>query len=448
MIIERLKSVLLAGLILLSLWLTWELWTYQPIYSTLDREEYVENEPIGDERDLNDVIYPEKLILNNGATTGMMDGNDLRMHTFFDELRDADFENLSAVSNIDEADVYDLEGDWAELTFPTAIPWEIAEVLFEHDDHASALHLDQVDRILLSDPGGENEELQVRLVSFEEKRMLVGESNFGTSVFEDDYISQVPQLIEAFEVERETDEDNLLPALYLPEETVAHQELSYSTTSLQSDSFMQILFDDPSYVQQHAEQGNTLSYTDGSAMMRLRSGGDELDFNNPGYTEIQGASDMHIVPSTFDFINAHGGWTDAFQLYDWSESRSSPDEVEFRLMAEGLPVFADTGRSMDVIQTAREGSQIVHHARPMFMLDEEEYVEAENVVELENGRDLLTYVDANMPFAREEIDNIRVGYTMEKQDILVSLTPHWYLQSGGRWYPVDMRDRGPEDGLE
>ena len=60
--IEHLKTYVLIGLVGLSIFLTWQIWTYKPLYDYLLPTEYVLHEGIAERRELNELIRPEKIV--------------------------------------------------------------------------------------------------------------------------------------------------------------------------------------------------------------------------------------------------------------------------------------------------------------------------------------------------------------------------------------------------
>ena len=61
---EHLKSVILTTLVLISLVLSYSLWSYQPNYDVIQNQDYVQKVSIGAKRDFKDIVIPNLLVVH------------------------------------------------------------------------------------------------------------------------------------------------------------------------------------------------------------------------------------------------------------------------------------------------------------------------------------------------------------------------------------------------
>ena len=60
--LERAKSIILFILIVISSYLTWSIWTYEPKYEKIDQGKYINVE--SDEQMVSDVIKPDNILIH------------------------------------------------------------------------------------------------------------------------------------------------------------------------------------------------------------------------------------------------------------------------------------------------------------------------------------------------------------------------------------------------
>ncbi|MFL6517994.1 MAG: two-component system activity regulator YycH, partial [Bacillus sp. (in: firmicutes)] len=59
---ENIKSGILTILVLVSILLTWNLWTYQPNYKTMENSNYVEEVTLSEKQEVQKIIRPDQLL--------------------------------------------------------------------------------------------------------------------------------------------------------------------------------------------------------------------------------------------------------------------------------------------------------------------------------------------------------------------------------------------------
>lgn len=432
---ERVKSWVLSLLVVASLFLTWQLWTYQPNYALLDEQDYVQSENVGAELSLHDVIWPEQMVMHKGNQITSMNGSDRLFSVFYRELLDSRFEEITLQQDADLDQL--LSGERVmEIIFPTAIPASILNKVLSFEMDMPQLSIDTVDRIILLDEGGDIDHLTVKFISFHEGVVLEGETNFSVSNFRNRYFAQTEQFPNVFAYT--LNESAKLPkTLYLPKEPVTLDTISDTSTPIDYHHFLRVLFSDIDSVKQYYQDNRESSFTDGNRMMSLEGGGSYLTYVHPIYSETPNTSQQHVIQTTFDFINSYGGWTDNYRLYDWNVA-SQEENATYRMIIDGLPVFESRGRDLASIHVTRSGGQVTEFSRPLYNLDQSP-LDAKRTMELPAGQDILNYVEEK--FGPQEIENIRIGYKMDRTDhLVIHFEPSWYVQVDGSWYSVDPND--------
>ena len=101
--------------------------------------------------------------------------------------------------------------------------------------------------------------------------------------------------------------------------------------------------------------------------MKVYTDKKKLEFVYPA-SESQMSLQFHLScwRNTIYFVNEHGGWTDEFR-YTYMDPRTRT--VRFRLFLHGLPVYADSSLSTEIVQKWGKNG-IFSYTRPYYTLSD------------------------------------------------------------------------------
>ncbi|RKD68108.1 regulatory protein YycH of two-component signal transduction system YycFG [Sinobaca qinghaiensis] len=436
--IERIKSWSLSLLVVVSVILTYQTWTFQPEYEAFEDTTYVENEPVGETRSLSEAVWPEQIVLHQDEDMAAIESNDEAFTEFYETLQDSRIENLVNLTSSGEAGnevneiIENNGGEMAEVIFPTPIAGELIEELFQIEEDTPYSSIETLDRMYLVDDGPDADSLKILLVSYQDGgSVFEAQTNFSLSDFRSQYLNNLNAFPSVFALET-PEQSGIERSIYLPEDTSTYSTVSYTTSEIATDNFLRLLFNEPNYVEQYQEDNGQLSYTDGSRMVNIASDGDSFNYVNPIYGESVESNQGNVITSSFDFVNSQGGWTDQYRLYDIN-SAANQEEATYRMIVQGVPVY-DTGEPQTSITAVKTGGQIANYSRPLFELDANP-IDIEENVTLESGRDIVDQMQGQ--FDMEEVENVRIGYSVNKDNEVVNFDPSWFIKYGGDWYPFD-----------
>lgn len=440
MIYERLKTATLIILVLLSVFLTWKLWTFQPEYALLEGTEYVTTSPLSEERKLKQLIVPEQIVIHHEEDSFFLANHHFLFKEIYQKIIDAKYEiNLEEMATENAP----IRKKAIEVNFRGSIPTEIIASMFEIpiESIVSPKLIDSV--ILFEDEL--RQALRLQLVSYSEKRSIELSTSVSHEVFSSYLYSELPL---AFSYPYKGDENNWR-AIYLPTEPLVFQSISYTSTLLPATYFEQLLFSEPTSVKYYRQENGEESFTDGNRMMNVFDHGSFMEYINPIYSDKVERGSKHIINSSLDFINGHGGWTDNYTLDSWSNT-SLKEEVKYRLTIQGLPVIHVQGIDQMNINVARTGTQISRYSRPLFDIDRVPIDTIERV--LPSGEDVIMRLAASEWFDMGQLEKVVVGFEMQKWNSIVTVEPHWFVFYRDVWQKVPMEDamkrEGGSDGLE
>ncbi|WP_158211689.1 YycH family regulatory protein [Alkalihalobacterium alkalinitrilicum] len=444
---ENMKSATLTFLVLLSLVLTWQIWTFQPDYALLKDTDYVNNPHLNEERKLSEVIVPEQVIFHVDDEHFLLNNNEILYSQFNEQWLTSRIEDISMMSTLTMNQILD---ESIELIFPAAIPGDIFLSMFTDVNEDISMPLSKVDRVFIY-PNPETDKIHYGVISNNENRFADIETSFSVNDFEEKFLAEVERLINVFGYQVGPEQGQWSKIVYLPEETITVETISYTITPVSVDVFKQLLFNDPFSAKFFRQENGEETYTDGNRLINIINNGVFMDYINPIYSENPERGSRNVILSSIDFINGHGGWTDQYVLYDWV-SNEVREEANFRLMLNGFPVISMDGFDVMSLYVFRTGNQTSRYIRPLFDLDQQPIDYARTGVDLPSGHDVIEELEKREYFDLSRLEKVAIGYEMKKWNAFVTVEPNWYIYYDQTWQkvPFDVtNEREVEDyGLE
>ncbi len=423
--IEKIKSIILALLVLLSLALTWGLWTFQPQYDFRQKTNNLQMVAIGEKRQFNEVIKPTQFIyhqdgLHYGVTDSMFTDELYKMVM---DLNSLEYEHISFSSPEQLESILSKESS-LEMIFPVNLPINISNYIM--GPIRQEWDITYFDRIIVSfskDP-------TLYLISYaadQAIKLKVEQNEAGA-------INELLLLSNYKNSTYFTVSGNQGHTLYLPEQRIAIKQLTFSTQNISSSDFKNALFNDPNTLKQYRLNNGEESFTDGTRALEISQNQDMMRFVNPANQEVYELEPEEMILKSIEFINDHSGWTDSFALMDWSRGDHT---VNFQLMVNGYPVFNDTGETM--IYESWRDNEVYEYVRSLtnlrFSIDSEQ-----KRVILPSGRELLSYLTQVKPnFTLSSLEAALVGYDFSKEKVntaVATVKPKWYIKYDGKWEEI------------
>ncbi|PLR85745.1 YycH family regulatory protein [Bacillus sp. V33-4] len=439
---ENIKTVILTILVLISGILTWNLWTFQPDFDTMDNSDYLNEVALTDHKEVSKIVKPDRIIYHvNESHFGTNSSADIDKF-----IREVSSWNFYETKNI-TTELHDMsqlvhgQGN-IEIIFPDLVPIGLYKnvLKIEHENFSSF----KFDRIII-DIEPEQEEGKVYFVKYgkkEEQQVFMSNINSPKlSRFYKEYYGAATQLPVYFPVNIN---DN--KTIFLPELAIGMTKYKYLSYRLSSEKFKDALFSDPSFVQKNIIESGE-EYIDSSSMMSVDHQNKILEYVNPiGENDLL-IDASELLQKSIDFVNTHGGWTHAYRYAGMDEANQ---HVTFRFYdLKGYPVFSDTGIS-EISQVWGQ-NDIYKYTRPNFILDVPLRSEMSEVT-LSSGQTSIEYLKGTKGFKLELLEDMVPGYKMsidEENSNFIVLTPYWYYRYNGSWHRISMNEAGGiKNGLE
>jgi len=437
---ENIKSGILTILVLVSLLLTWNLWTYQPNYDTMEKSKTVKEVNVREKQEVTKIVRPDQ-ILFHVKDQHYGTNNPVDLEKLIKEMRSWSFSDLKNYSDkVENVDNFIHTSGNAEISFPGDVPIELYRSVLNIE--GKKIPAFNFNRIIIDTEGLEKGSGIVYFASTETQQVYSSHiSSANLNEFNSGYYKNAahyPKFF-AYKTPKRT--------FFLPEEKINMKTYRYLPMTLNADEFKDALFDDPSFVQRSSVPYGE-EFTNDSSKMTVNYNNNILQYVNPTTDESFVESSYDLVKRSVDFVNEHGGWTDPFRYVSKSEYKRS---VTFRLYSmDGYPIYNDRGLSEITEVWGRD--QINQYVRPNISLDLPLISETKSVTP-PSGHEVLALLQSNKNYKPELLDELVLGYRMEwdtEESKLILLEPAWFYRYDKSWGQITDGDLGggPIHGLE
>lgn len=437
---ENIKSTLLVILVLVSILLTWNLWTYQPNYETMEKSKNVAEVTLSEQQEVKKIIKPDMAVFHiKGEYHGTNSPVDLdKIIKDVSQWVFNDVRNYS--SRIGNVNNFGHGNGNVEIIFPTEVPIDLYKNVLNFEE--KKLPSFTFDRMIINVENPEKDNGVVYFVSLESQQVYSSHislsllNSFSRSFYRNS--EQYPRYL-AYQ-----GKDHHL--IFYPEDKPTMMEYKYLPEPINSDQFKDALFDDPSFVQKSSiYQG--VEYTNGSSKLTVNDNNNMLLYVNPTADTDYVENSNDLVKRSIDFVNEHGGWSDAYRYVNKDEYNH---QVTFRLYSmNGYPVFNEEG--MSEINETWGRNDINKYVRPDISLELPIKSEMQQVI-CPSGNDALQFLKEKKNFNPNLLQKLELGYEMKKdinEPRLILLEPAWFYQYDNQWDMIDMEDLGGlKHGLE
>ncbi|QFT91176.1 Two-component system YycF/YycG regulatory protein YycH [Bacillus sp. THAF10] len=437
---ENMKSLILTILVIMSLVLTWNLWTYQPDFDYIDSERVISDVQISETLESGKLIQPTMLLFHYAEEHhGTID-----VSRFLEEFKrwnlfDIEYMNINQ-SRFDEF----MHGNRKmEIVFPDDIPMPTLRYLTGFSDNEINV---TISRIVVDFDAASAEEPVIYLVNYEEQQVYQAKvQNLVLSELERNFYQTGRTLPVYLSIENREGKYLFYPALSTKDEQKM-SSYNYYIDQLNPEDFKNALFDDPSIVTNDQLFDGEV-YRDDSRLLRVFSQDLKLQYVNPGNTRMGNNIDFNVIERGIDFVNEHAGWSGPIETYNLDSWSRSPIEhtVTFRMYKGDYPIVNLDPEGVAAITQSWRNNELREYVRPSFEFGLEIIKDTK---ELPSGNRVIRHLQqANIDISKIEV--LRVGYDLKKDPnsngILV-LEPVWIYSDGNSWSKITLSDNDDLEG--
>lgn len=416
--IERGKSVVLALLVLASLWQSYLL-AFQPgEYESIRESEYVAADIVGTQEKAEQLVFPTRIALHreDGRHTVLYPG-----HYFYrlimEELQSARFEGLR-ISARSSGQLKRMihQADGIEIRFTGELPLSLIRHAFPVDP-GIMIEPERIVTIWITASGGEtgiyligkdyNDAYEVLRTDLEAGKVarLVGLGDY-----------QTPYLVST-------------TGILYPAEPVPMHRLVFPADLLPVGSLENMLFPDPGITRNWETGDGTAIYSDGKRGMEVYRDSRWMRFSDPMASIGQPFDPAPDLAGAVQYVNRHGGWNGLFSLERivLREASSRP-QFTFRqwlpFHPEHFPVLGAPDAPFGTISVLMEGDVVTEYERSLVILKPGPSERTETV--LPGGEELMERIGASGYILRMEA--VIPAYRAELSAESVTFVPVWAAQ--------------------
>ncbi|RIW31601.1 hypothetical protein D3H55_15010 [Bacillus salacetis] len=430
---EQIKSITLTFLVVSSIFLTWNLWTFQPSLEPIEESNISEDIIISAKKDMREVFLPFKILYHrNDKTFGTQ--RHLEIENMVNQISAWNIIGLTDITRMLTNEEFKelVHGqDRVELIFPDLISFDFYKNIISFNN--TDIPQDNFDRIVVRTTEGSPDFSSVYFVSYSDKRVYEGRIDLSAmESFKENFVSKSIKHPEYFAYDP-TDSRRI----YLSENPIEMNIYSYIIGTISLNRFVDALFSEPNLVSRELTNIGD-EYNDDSSLMTVNTNNKTFSFVNIAEEAEGEASVNDLITQTSSFINDHGGWPEKNGFYQYFGVNKSLRQTQYRMFIHDLPVFNESG--MSDYSVVLGNTNVYKYSRPYTSF--EGMTEDTRSVTLPAGGDVIERLLADN-INPEQIEDIIPGFKMSQTaPNLVSLDPAWYYKYGGAWIRFQPDDVG------
>ncbi|WAA12274.1 YycH family regulatory protein [Fervidibacillus halotolerans] len=435
--LETVKSIILTILVLSSIYLFWNLVTYQQNYDSIDRREYVKEINIDQKKSMKELIIPNKLIFRKNETEYTGTEKNAQIGQLYRQLEGWDYYNFQKNSeeffNRYEQPPYE---DVIIFQFSDDIPFDLINSLFNID--AKTVPFGNFRYIFIFPEQLNDEEGTVFFLSSDMKSAVKAGVRYNQlQEFLTLYNEIVGESVPYYAYKKDDES-----YLFVLNREIEVNNSKFIPRFFDTILFKDALFPDPDFV---TKTGNR--YTDGSSLLDIFPDTKTLSFVNLTVQLNRMISSDDLMKKAVDYVNGHSGWTDQylFNRYEQKENK-----IIFQMYLQDYPVFSHSGASEISLIIGNQG--VYSYERPYFKFNIS-FNPTYQRYQLLSGKNVLKRLEENDSVDLNGIEDILIGYqlTFDMKEPLIILEPSWFYRTDEEWKKVggsSLIMGGVNDGLE
>ena len=419
--IEPVKSVVLFLLVMLSVILTFIIWTYTPDYKIIEQTEGKEI-LIGSQKRMEDIIRPYKAIyrfdeeFTGTASNGVMK-DIMKAFQGWNILDLVPINNNLTANYVNEMI---RTNNRMTIFFTGELPYSAFSSIFQFSD--KEIPETTFNRMIIDWTNYGNKELQIFFISSNNKTLMRSRVSLQNT---NPFIRDVIEPAKTYSAFKEIERDGFT-SLYMPNDKIESTKYMYTFIEEPLESFKNVLFPNPNIVQRSIESAMTEKYQDGKSRMTVDSNLKSLTYVYPAVESSAIIEPSKLLKDSFEFINEHGGFT---ADYRYVSKNTNKNQLEYQQYLQGLPVYSD--QVISKITTVWGDNVIFRYKRPYYSLVFDIPTEKE-IKELPSGVEILEKIQQLNNFVLSDIDDVVVGYYLKQDSTsIMTLEPCWFVVHNG-----------------
>lgn len=427
---DRMKTWLLGLLVIASVLLTWQLWTFQPQYDLLSPTEFVEREGLSDRKEFKALVVPESIVHHDAEEgTSISFPNMFSYNVIMGQMENWTIQDVSQVSGANVQDLLEqlTMKNGIELNYPVNLPADVLQEMMDIDMNVQLWPT--INRIWLYDTEEQNV-VRIAFISDAQQQLWQGDTDISlTDLHMYRASAQDRHPMTAYSLTDEQDEQ--WPTRhYLPDEPVQVSFYRYLYQPIPQDLVISYLFADPNLVRQIEERGSQRFYTDGTRGLQQDAEQMIMHFFHPQQEVTNDTLSKDLLQRGISYVNQHKGWDTMYRLDHIEDTQlDRPLIVQYRQMLADrqmyYPIYHSENESdQHLISLEMNENQVVGYKRPLYEIDQPIEKRARM---LASGDELMNWIlEQDIDVTR--IHHMKIGYQSVIRSHYIEYMPHWIIK--------------------
>lgn len=364
--IEKLKTVVLSVLIVLSLlqsyWLAYSMPGLAARVGT--GIDYVNTEPMGPAEQIENVIFPESIVLHMGQSEHTVLYPPTNFYDLvFRKIQAVGFKSFTryAKSNYDWNQIRDKKKG-VELRFD-GVPVSLLGKLMKLEGDLVFM-ADRIDRIWIY-MDEDTELVHAFLFSSDDRTVYEASRTDITARDVEEYVG-FGQYGTSYKPEGD---------IYLPELSIEAVEAVVGYKSYTPEQMQRSLFSDPGTTRTLENMNGALIYTDGKRGLQIEQNGKWASYTNPAAPQTTQNDTTENVLASLQFINEHGGWDGLHRYVPINSTTTTGTAVEdgrtvlFQQYYGAYPILSDETYKFGYMHLLLQQGVVTEYERSLMTLE-------------------------------------------------------------------------------
>ncbi|MDN7245497.1 YycH family regulatory protein [Planococcus shenhongbingii] len=442
--IEHIKSIALFLLIVLSLVLTFVIWTFTPSFERIETTPAIEV-ALGETKTVDQVVQPSKALYHfSDVVTGTTKQEQVDL--LLDAMKQWQIHGIVEIDKEASAEIlksYMHAPNRAVLYYPGQVPFPVFDSMMEIVD--DSIPEASFDRLVIEWGKAENTDLTLYFINTKSGR--VHQASVSATELEQ-FQSQIVEPAFNYDTYVTDEKIGTLP-IYVPENPLEAATYRYLQEDIDSQKFVDGLFEDPGSVESTGDLMNEEYSDESDALMSVDRSKKSISYVQPKAETQDPAIPSELIFKTVDFINGHSGWTNDYRYFGMEPLNQ---KIDYRLYLDSLPVFSSTfSTNLELVWGIdEETEQVFRYRRPYYVL--ESWGET-GTMTLPSGAAVLHAITHLKEQDLTKITDIVHGYELTRDEKdperLLNLQPAWYFKADETWIRLSEEQLGGgQVGLE
>ena len=433
---ELIKTIILVILVLMSGVLTYMTWNFSPDLANVDNQTDKDKQTHAIGKPLNQgmeqVVTPYQIIHSKGEDTEGVTATKDNVKTMLDPLMDQRVTRAERMHSQHNLIIPDLSDDFVVLDFTYDMP--LATYLGQSLNISAKIPNNfKFNRLLIDQ--SHNGKVQLYAVSKDRHDVVRMTTTAKTSKLKQALSSLNKKMQPYTEIITSKDTIDKETHIYAPDDPKGLKSYRTIYNRISVDAMNAILFND-SLVVRSAKSGTT-TYNNNTGVANYNDETERYRYTNLSEDEDRSNNMKDTIPSTFDYINSHGGFTDDFRLFS---TNNDSGELTYQLFLNGRPTFNE--KDLNQIKVSWSEKGIFSYARSLLKTNVT-IDSGDSETDLPGAEEVRSSLANNRTIDFEKVTDLAIGYTMndkpDNKDIEIQrnseFTPQWYVEYDGKWHP-------------